>query len=49
MLLRQKLGYSVLALSSTIPHSGKGIFVNGFAPAGSLLAFFPGQVWTKEY
>lgn len=48
-LLRQRLGFSVLALKSTIPNGGRGIFLDGFAPAGSLLAFFPGQIWPKEY
>mmetsp|Transcript_14437 Transcript_14437/g.16814 ORF Transcript_14437/g.16814 Transcript_14437/m.16814 type:complete len:475 (-) Transcript_14437:93-1517(-) len=48
-LIRQHLGYSVLALKSTIRNAGRGAFVDGFAPAGSLLAFFPGQVWPKEY
>jgi hypothetical protein len=48
-LLRHKLGYSVLALQSTVPTSGRGIYLDGFAAAGSLLAFFPGPVWTKEH
>lgn len=48
-LIRQQIGYSVLSLKSTIPNAGRGIFVDGFAPAGSLLAFFPGDVWPKEH
>ena len=28
--------------------AGRGIFVDGFRPAGSLLAFFSGYVWPKE-
>lgn len=48
-LLRQELGYSVVALKSTIPGAGRGVFVDGFAKAGSILAFQPGLVWPKEY
>lgn len=48
-LLREKLGFSVLALRSTVPGAGRGIFVDGTARAGSILAFFPGEVWPKEH
>eukprot|EP00562_Extubocellulus_spinifer_P030163 CAMPEP_0178717354 /NCGR_PEP_ID=MMETSP0699-20121125/21861_1 /TAXON_ID=265572 /ORGANISM="Extubocellulus spinifer, Strain CCMP396" /LENGTH=449 /DNA_ID=CAMNT_0020367147 /DNA_START=128 /DNA_END=1477 /DNA_ORIENTATION=- len=48
-LIREQLGFSVLSLKSTIPEAGRGIFVDGTALAGSLLAFFPGQIWPKEY
>lgn len=48
-LIRQKIGYSVISLKSTLPNAGRGIFVDGTAPAGSILAFFPGDVWPKEY
>jgi hypothetical protein len=40
--------YSLLPLKSTIPSAGRGVFVDGFAPAGTLVAFIPGKVWTKE-
>lgn len=40
---------SLLPFKSTIPSAGRGVYVDGFAPAGSLLAFFPGQVWPKEH
>ena len=46
--LRSRLGYSTLALESTVEEAGRGIYVDGFCPAGSLLAFFPGYVWPKE-
>jgi len=49
MLRQGELGYSTIALLSTIPHAGRGLFVDGFAPAGSIVAFFPGSVWPKEY
>ncbi|KAL7538312.1 hypothetical protein ACHAWF_006051 [Thalassiosira exigua] len=39
---------SLLALKSTVPNAGRGVFVDGFAPAGSLLAFIPGKVWPKD-
>ena len=48
-LIKQDLGYSVLALKSSIPKAGRGIFVDGTAQPGSIVAFFPGQVWPREY
>lgn len=48
-LIKQALGYSILALKSNIPKAGRGIFVDGTAPPGSIVAFFPGQVWPREY
>lgn len=48
-LTRKKLGFSTLALKSTIPRAGRGIYVDGFAPAGSIVSFFPGEVWPKEH
>ena len=49
ILIREQLGFSVLSLKSTVPGAGRGVFVDGTALAGSLLAFFPGQIWPKEY
>ena len=49
ILIREQLGFSVLSLKSTVPGAGRGVFVDGTAMAGSLLAFFPGQIWPKEY
>jgi len=51
ILLRQIIGYSVTTLKSSISHSeaGRGVYIDGFAPAGSIVAFFPGQVWPKEH
>eukprot|EP00934_Nitzschia_sp_Nitz4_P000721 Nitzschia sp. Nitz4//scaffold341_size29662//2839//3990//NITZ4_008034-RA/size29662-processed-gene-0.18-mRNA-1//1//CDS//3329548534//721//frame0 len=46
--LRDDWGYSVVALKSSIPGAGRGVFVDGYAKAGSILAFQPGQVWSKE-
>lgn len=48
-LLKDELDYSVVALKSTIPGAGRGIYVDGTAMAGCLVAFFPGEVWPKEY
>ena len=48
-LNRQKMGYSTIALKSTITNGGRGIYIDGFAPAGSIVAFFPGDVWPKEH
>ncbi len=49
ILIREKLGFSVLSLKSTVPGAGRGVFVDGTAMAGSLVAFFPGGIWPKEY
>ncbi len=49
LMIRQHIGYAPLALQSTIPGAGRGVFVDGFAPAGTLLTFFPGDVWPKEH
>ena len=46
--LRDDWGYAVLALRSSIVGAGRGVFVDGYARAGSILAFQPGDVWTKE-
>jgi acetolactate synthase small subunit len=48
-LIREELGYSVLALRSGIPNAGRGLFVDGSAMAGCVLAFQPGDVWPKEH
>lgn len=52
-LIRQELGYSILSLKSTIPAegggAGRGTFVDGLAPTGSLVAFQPGEIWPKEH
>ena len=44
-----KCYHSILPFKSTIPSSGRGVFIDGFAPAGTLLAFIPGKVWPKEH
>jgi len=46
--LRDDWGYAVVALRSSIAGAGRGVFVDGYAKAGSILAFQPGEVWTKE-
>jgi len=46
--MRDRLGYSVVALRSSIPGAGRGVYVDGYARAGSILAFQPGPVWAKE-
>jgi hypothetical protein len=48
-LIKKRRGYSVLSLKSTIAEAGRGIFIDGSAPEGSILAFFPGKVWPREY
>jgi len=48
-MIRQQLGYSSIALKSTIHGAGRGVFVDGKCKIGSLLAFVPGEVWPKEH
>lgn len=45
----QNQQFSIMALKSTIPNAGRGVYVDGYAPAGTLLAFFPGKIWPKDY
>jgi hypothetical protein len=47
--MRDEWGYSVVALQSSIAGAGRGVFVDGYAKAGSILAFQPGEVWSKEH
>lgn len=49
IVLKNDLGYSLIQLPSTIPNAGRGLFVDGRADSGSIVAFFPGQVWPREY
>lgn len=44
-MLRKELGYSIIALKSLVPGAGRGVFVDGIAMSGSLVAFQPGPVW----
>jgi hypothetical protein len=46
--LRDANGFAVIALQSSIPGAGRGVYVDGYARAGSILAFQPGLVWAKE-
>jgi hypothetical protein len=48
-LIRKELGFSTIGLRSTIPRAGRGIFVDGYAPAGTVISYFPGEVWPKEH
>eukprot|EP00980_Cylindrotheca_fusiformis_P030515 scaffold24938_cov147-Cylindrotheca_fusiformis.AAC.1 len=47
--LRNEMGYAVIALQSSIPGAGRGVYVDGYAKAGSIVAFQPGEVWSKEH
>merc|ERR1712130_926020 len=33
---------------STIPNGGRGVFLDGHAPAGRLLCFYSGELWRSE-
>lgn len=48
-LIRQQIGYSVISLKSSLPSAGRGVFLDGTAPAGSIISFFPGDIWPKEF
>ena len=45
---RRQRNHSLIPFKSTLEEAGRGVFVDGFAPAGTLMAFFPGKVWPKE-
>jgi hypothetical protein len=47
--LQRNSYHSILPLKSSVPNAGRGVYIDGFAPAGTLLAFFPGKVWPKEH
>ncbi|KAL3799802.1 hypothetical protein HJC23_010452 [Cyclotella cryptica] len=46
---QQQQQFSIIALKSTIPNAGRGVYIDGKAIAGTLLAFFPGKIWPKEH
>jgi hypothetical protein len=48
-VMKDVWGFSVLALQSSIPGAGRGVYVDGYAKAGSVVAFQPGPVWAKEH
>lgn len=48
-LIRNELGHSVVALKSGVSGAGRGVFMDGSAMEGSLVAFIPGEVLPKEY
>lgn len=48
-LLKQELGYATIALASTIPEAGRGIFLDGRVLTGTVIAFFPGDIWAREF
>ena len=47
--IRDELGFSVLCLQSNVSGAGRGLFVDGQALAGSVIAFQPGDIWPKEH
>ncbi|KAL3939934.1 MAG: hypothetical protein SGBAC_005420 [Bacillariaceae sp.] len=47
--LKAAYGYGVVALQSSLPAAGRGVYIDGFCPAGSIVAFQPGVVWSKEH
>ncbi|KAF0694349.1 Aste57867_14760 [Aphanomyces stellatus] len=47
--VRQELGYSLSVRDSTIPGAGRGLFLDGHAPAGTAIAFYPGTVYLSEH
>jgi hypothetical protein len=47
--VRDDWGFSVVAMQSSIAGAGRGVYVDGYAKAGSILCFQPGQVWSKEH
>merc|ERR1711935_698684 len=48
-LLKQEIGYSTIPLRSTISSTKYGLYLNGKASMGSIISFFPGEVYTSEH
>jgi len=48
-ILKETLGYSTIALRSTLNGAGRGIYIDGYAPAGTIVSFFPGEVWPRDF
>lgn len=44
----KEFGYSIEIKNSTIPNSGLGLFVNGKIKKGTIIAIYPGVIWTLE-
>lgn len=40
-LLREHLGFCTMVKESTVPGAGAGLFVEGFAPEGAVVAIYP--------
>jgi len=48
-LIKKEMGYAIICLQSLLPNAGRGTFVDGIAPVGSIVSFQPGEIWTKEH
>lgn len=47
-VLRSELGFSTVVKESTIPGAGLGLFIEGSAPAGAVVAIYPvRQRWVQ--
>ncbi|KAI0561333.1 SET domain containing protein [Gracilaria domingensis] len=44
-LVQTKLGYAPVIAPSNVPDAGNGLFISGTAPAGCLVALFPGMFY----
>eukprot|EP01083_Nonionella_stella_P171303 584896_1 len=40
--------WTIHVTDSTIPHAGRGLYLDGHAPAGRLLCLYSGELWTPE-
>jgi hypothetical protein len=47
--MKQKVGFELELQSSSLPGSGSGVFINGSAPTGSVVAFYPGSAYATNY
>ena len=47
--LRQEVGFTLRLRDSTIPTAGLGVFLEGQARIGSVVAIFPGSVYLPEH
>jgi hypothetical protein len=47
--LQEAVGYSLSVATSVVWQAGRGLYVHGAASAGSLLALYPGVVYSAAH
>ena len=47
--LREIIGFQLRSQKSSICGAGDGLYIDGWASAGSVIGYFPGKVWLGEH